>query len=54
MVSNLPPAPTPASQAPDHDHPPIRPTGAWVVGGFLILVICLMWGLVSYIFTYRS
>ncbi|MCW8308721.1 MULTISPECIES: hypothetical protein [Acidiphilium] len=32
----------------------VRPVGAWVIGGFLLFSILTMWGLVSYIFAYRS
>lgn len=32
----------------------VRPRGAWVVAGFLVCVILLMWGLVSCVFVVRS
>lgn len=32
----------------------VRPTGAWVVGGFLVFAILMMWILVSVIFVARS
>lgn len=40
----------------DHLHADVvvRPVGAWVIGGFLVFVICLMWILVAYIFNFRS
>lgn len=38
----------------EHDDLVVRPVGAWVVGGFLVFTIVLMWSLVSYIFSIRS
>lgn len=32
----------------------VRPTGAWVVGGFVAFTVVAMWALVSLIFLYRS
>jgi len=32
----------------------MRPTGAWVVAAFLVVVIIAMWGLVSLVFLHRS
>lgn len=33
---------------------PVRPVGAWVVGGFLVFAVLTMWILVSVIFMHRS
>ncbi|MEE3504156.1 hypothetical protein [Acidiphilium acidophilum] len=43
----------PAPQPVDHDLA-VRPVGVWVIAGFLLFSILTMWGLVSYIFAYRS
>lgn len=37
----------------DHDLA-VRPVGVWVIAAFLLFSILTMWGLVSYIFAYRS
>ena len=33
---------------------PVRPIGAWIVGGFLLLASLAMWGLAAAIFQARS
>lgn len=33
---------------------PVRPTGAWIIGGFLLLVIAAVWCLVSFVFLHRA
>ena len=33
---------------------PVRPTGAWVVAGFLVFAILTMWTLVAVLFVARS
>ena len=49
------PSPTPPiSDEHNHGEIVVRPVGAWVIGGFLVFVICLMWILVAYIFNFRS
>ncbi len=36
------------------DHYPIRPVGTWVVAGFLVLSIVVIWTLVALVFAGRS
>lgn len=38
----------------DETAPTVRPTGAWVVAGFLLFAILTMWTLVAVIFQARS
>ncbi len=38
----------------DHTSGDIRPVGAWVVGGFLLVTILVVWSLVSLVFLTRS
>jgi hypothetical protein len=33
---------------------PVRPIGAWVIAGFVLLVTVAMWGLVAAVFYVRS
>jgi Cytochrome c oxidase subunit IIa family len=40
--------------SPDHPNREIRPIGAWVVGGFLLVTILVVWSLVSLVFLTRS
>ncbi len=32
----------------------VRPTGTWVIGGFLLLVVLAIWFLVSVLFLHRA
>lgn len=54
MTAEPLPTATPTQGGNTYDAEFARPVGAWVIGGFLVAVICLMWILVAYIFNFRS
>ncbi len=35
-------------------HETIRPTGTWVIGGFLLVVVVTIWFLVAILFMHRA
>lgn len=42
---------TPTAASPDGT---VRPTGTWVIGGFLLIVVLAIWFLVSVLFLHRA
>ena len=36
------------------DHPLVRPVGTWIVAGFLVFSIVVIWTLVAIVFSSRS